>query len=299
MDDTQARTFLEIIEAGTFVAAAERLNVTQSTVSARIKELELTLGRPLFLRGRAGATLTPAGHRLRRHATAILRVWQQAKQEVALPAAYRASLRIGGQLSLWDRVLVRWLGRLRAEMPDVALQGEVTQPEGLMRQMTEGFLDVAILYSPESRSGLIVEPLLEETLELVSSAANYADSPNVPYVFVDWGPEFLNSHQQIFADTDTPGLHVSVGVIGLQYILEFGGAGYFPTRVVQPLIERGRLFRVEGTPSFARPAFAVYRSDDKSAELAAALVCLRTLIAEEPAIHPDAVSASSSLPLPS
>ncbi|MEQ8248209.1 MAG: LysR family transcriptional regulator [Alphaproteobacteria bacterium] len=291
MDDVQARTFLEIIEAGTFVAAAERLNVTQSTVSARIKELELALGRQLFVRGRAGAVLTPAGRRLRRHATAILRVWQQAKQEVALPATYRASLRIGGQLSLWDRVLVRWLGRLRTAMPDVALQGDVDQPEGLMRQMTEGFLDVAVLYSPESRSGLIVEPLLDESLILVSSAQNYADSPNVPYVFVDWGSAFLNSHQQTFADTDAAGLQVSVGVIGLQYILEFGGAGYFPSRVVQPLIERGILFRIAAAPAFTRPAFAVYRSDDKSDDLAAALDHLRALIAEESIPRTDALNA--------
>jgi DNA-binding transcriptional LysR family regulator len=292
MDVTQARTFLEIVEAGTFVAAAERLNVTQSTVSARIKELELTLGRPLFTRGRAGVTLTPAGQRLRRHAAAIVRVWQQAQQDVALPAAYRASLAIGGQLSLWDRILVRWLGRLRRALPDVALEAEVGQPDGLMRQMTEGFLDVAVLYAPESRAGLVVEQLLEETLVLVSSSPDYAESPDVPYVFVDWGPEFLTSHRQVYADVDTPGLQVSVGVIGLQYILEFGGAGYLPVRVVQPLIDAKRLFAVANAPAFTRPAFAVYRADDTNDDLSRALTILRTLIAEETA----GVSAASALP---
>jgi DNA-binding transcriptional LysR family regulator len=61
MDTELARTFLAVATSGNFVAAASRLHVTQSTVSARIQNLEAALGRRLFLRGRSGATLTPAG----------------------------------------------------------------------------------------------------------------------------------------------------------------------------------------------------------------------------------------------
>ena len=48
---------LAIAEIGSFVDAAARLNITQSTVSARIKNLEYLIGQPLFTRGRAGAQL--------------------------------------------------------------------------------------------------------------------------------------------------------------------------------------------------------------------------------------------------
>jgi DNA-binding transcriptional LysR family regulator len=61
VDITLARTFLEIVSSHSFVHAAERLNVTQTAVSARVKALEDLLGRKLFVRNRAGATLTPAG----------------------------------------------------------------------------------------------------------------------------------------------------------------------------------------------------------------------------------------------
>ena len=54
MDVAAAKTFLAIVEAGNFVAAAQRLHVTQSTVSARIKTLESALGRELFIRNKAG-----------------------------------------------------------------------------------------------------------------------------------------------------------------------------------------------------------------------------------------------------
>ncbi|MEF9605994.1 LysR family transcriptional regulator, partial [Paracoccus sp. PXZ] len=63
MDINQARTFLEVVHSGSFVAAADRLNVTQTAVSARIRTLEESLGRRLFIRNKAGARLTPAGER--------------------------------------------------------------------------------------------------------------------------------------------------------------------------------------------------------------------------------------------
>ncbi|MGZ5826859.1 MAG: LysR family transcriptional regulator, partial [Croceibacterium sp.] len=83
MDMDQVRTFLEVVEAGSFVRAAESLNVTQSTVSARIKELEVRLGQPLFIRRKSGVALTTAGKRFQPHAATMMHVLQQARQDIA------------------------------------------------------------------------------------------------------------------------------------------------------------------------------------------------------------------------
>ena len=68
------RTFLEIATCGNFKRAAGNLNVTQSTVSARVKAMEEQFGRPLFTRGHAGVELTYAGQRFRRYALGIERL---------------------------------------------------------------------------------------------------------------------------------------------------------------------------------------------------------------------------------
>ena len=68
MDIDQARTFLAIAAHGSFLEAAKRLHVTQSTVSARIQNLESELGARLFVRNRAGASMTAAGQRFLQHA---------------------------------------------------------------------------------------------------------------------------------------------------------------------------------------------------------------------------------------
>ena len=59
MDITLIKTFLEVSNTGSFVAACDRLFVTQSAVSLRIQRLEDSLGHPLFTRSKAGAILTP------------------------------------------------------------------------------------------------------------------------------------------------------------------------------------------------------------------------------------------------
>ena len=57
MDLALLKTFLSVAESGSFAAASERLFVTQSAVSLRIQRLEDQLGKPLFLRSKAGAII--------------------------------------------------------------------------------------------------------------------------------------------------------------------------------------------------------------------------------------------------
>ncbi|MGZ8409977.1 MAG: LysR family transcriptional regulator, partial [Hyphomicrobium sp.] len=89
MDINLARTFLMVAETGSFIDAAHRLNITQSTVSARIKGLEDLLGRPVFERSKSGADMTAAGEQFHKHALALVRVWQRAQLEVSLSDQHR------------------------------------------------------------------------------------------------------------------------------------------------------------------------------------------------------------------
>src|SRR5262245_66354900 len=97
MDIALARTFLMVAETGSFIDAARKMNVTQSTVSARIKVLEEQFGRSLFERSRNGATLTAAGEQFKKHALALVRIWQHAKIEVGLSGQRRDHLAMGTQ----------------------------------------------------------------------------------------------------------------------------------------------------------------------------------------------------------
>jgi len=270
MDIELARTFLEIVRTRSFVRAAEQLNISQTTVSARVRVLEEQLGRSLFIRNKNGASLTPAGEQFLRYAPMFVQLWQRARHQVAVPPGRRAVLSLGGELSLWHPWLSEWLHWMRGAAPDVALRVQVGLPESLSNQVSTGALDVAIMYAPQYQPGARVELLLEEKLILVTTDADAREVTSDSYVYVDWGQDFAHHHELSFPEANNPGLFVGLGPLALTYILEAGGSGYFRQRVVSPHIASGRLHPVAGAPSFFYPIYAVCstQADNRLVDLA-------------------------------
>ena len=281
MDIDQARTFLAVVESGSFVEAAKRAFVTQSTVSMRIKALEERLGKALFERSKAGASLTASGAQFHKHALTMVRVWEQARLEVSLPPGYQAALTVGGQYSLWDGFLLEWIGHMREKAPDIAFRTQAGFSGLLMQRLIEGTLDIGVMYAPESRPGFVVELLFEDELILVSSDSKQAEWPGRSHIYIDWGPEFQADHSLNFPDLSTPGLYMELGSLSLKYLLENRASGYFPRRLVAALLRDKRLRRVAKAPSFHYPAYAVYRPDAEAGILELALEEMRAIAARQ------------------
>ncbi len=279
MDVELARTFLAVVAAGNFVGAAERLHVTQSTVSARIQTLERQLGVVLLQRHRNGTTLSAAGQRFLRHAKSLVRTLEQARHDVGLPAGYLGSLTLRGRIALWEGFLPKWVAWMRSGMPEISLRLEIGFEEDIMQGLIQGTIDIGLMYTPEHRPGLGIERLFDETLLLVTTrpGSDWRDG----YVHIDWGTEFEAPFATHFPDAEPPALLASIGWLGLQQILLSGGAGFFPRRMVAPLIETGRLWLIPDSPHFSLPAYLVYPQDRRDDAMRRALEGLRALAALE------------------
>lgn len=280
MDIEFARTFLAVAAAGNFVSAAERLHITQSTVSARIRTLETRMGARLFRRGRSGAELTAAGQRFLRHAKTMVRALEQARHDVSLPSGFSGGLTLSGRSALWEDFLTRWADQMRDAIPDVSLRLELGFEESIMQGLVQGIIDIGVMYTPESRPGLAVEHLFDEPLVLVSSNPG-RPWPDPDYIHVDWGPEFHAQFGARFPDVETPARIANIGWIGLQLLESRGGSAYLPQRTVCGAIDQGRLWRVHESPLITLPVYMVFPMDRDEAHLARAVQKLRALGAEE------------------
>jgi DNA-binding transcriptional LysR family regulator len=276
MDIQFARTFVEIVSTGSFIKAAERLHVAQTTVSARVRLLEQQLGRPLFVRNKAGATLTPAGEQFLRFAPTFVQLWQRARQQVAVPEGHRAVLTVGSEVSLWQPLLVEWVRAMRHSHPDIALRVHVDVPQDLITHVAAGLVDIAIMYAPQHRPGLEVDLLMEEELVLVTTDLKAYRSGDPQYVHVEWGPDFSLHYAVSFPDT-TPSLVANLGPLALNYVLLEGGSGYFRMNAVRPYLESGTLHLVPGAPHFSFPVYAVHSANVDVDTLGAALSVLRAV----------------------
>ncbi|MBT0959329.1 LysR family transcriptional regulator [Alphaproteobacteria bacterium KMM 3653] len=269
MDITLLRTFFEVANTGSFVAASERLFVTQSAVSLRVQRLEDDLGRPLFVRSKAGAELTPAGRAFERYAIGILRTWEEARQQVAIPEGFHRSLSVAAQYSLWPRLGFRWVDGMRAAMPDLSIRTDVGMPERLTRFLIEGVAQAALMFTPQLRPGLTAEAVTEDELVLVAGwEGPTLESLEGRYIFCDWGPEFVQAHALTLPHLTNPGLTFSLGTLTAQYVMSRGMAAYLPARFIKTHLDAGQLHIVPDAPRFAYPVWVVWR-DDLDAEVAA------------------------------
>jgi LysR family transcriptional regulator, flagellar master operon regulator len=255
MDINLARTFLMVAESKSFVDAARKMNITQSTVSARIKGLEDMLGRPLFERSKSGAELTGAGEQFQKHALALVRVWQHAQLEVGLSDQHRDHLAVGAPISLWDGFLLKWVSWLRANIPDIAVSASEGLSAVLTQRLIEGTLDLAVMYRPAQPPGHVIEHIFDEEFVLVTSSR--ARSAN-DYVFVDWGPDFQQDHAAAYPELMNPGLNLDLGSISIDYLLANEASAYFPMRIVKQHIARGRLRQPKRARRFVYPVYMVY-----------------------------------------
>jgi DNA-binding transcriptional LysR family regulator len=262
MNIESMRAFLEIASTGSFQNAAERLNITQSAISARIKSLEQRLNRVLFARKRSGIELTDAGIRFQRHAQNCVQSWQRAQQEIALPPGIDNLFSLGLQINLWDRLAINWSEWMEREVPQAATRIVCDYSEKLVSQVREGSLDVALVYSARQGGGLVIQDFDEQELILVSTeprALNVNWTPG--FIFVDWSDDFTSQYSAAFADSPQPRLSVSSSIIALEHILKYGGSAYLARDDIGAYLDTGKLHPVENAPVFLRKSHLVYLRD--------------------------------------
>ncbi len=263
LDISLLRTFLEVNKTRHFGQTAENLYLTQSAVSARIKQLEDILGVPLFQRYRNNIQLTPQGERLIHHAELILNSWTQAVQDVSLPAS-RSQLVIGAPQSLWEAKLSSLPIRLFEAIKDIHTRTESLDSKTILRRLQERTLDLGFVFDPPKVDEVASQPLTSIELKLYSSTPNQSlnDIEEGQYVMVDWGQSFSALHAKHLPQIRSPRLHASDWLMAVEYLMQLGGYAFLPTSLVDS--KAFELYPVKDTPIMQREVFLCYHSSSEN-----------------------------------
>jgi LysR family hydrogen peroxide-inducible transcriptional activator len=150
----QLRHLVALAEHGHFGRAAEASHVTQSTLSASLKELEQILGAQLVDRTRRRVTVTPLGQAVVAKAQKLL---QEAEDLVETARANQAPLsgplQLGVIPTIGPFLLPRALPALRRRYPGLKLYLTEDLTERLLEQLQAGKLDVALIALPYETPG--------------------------------------------------------------------------------------------------------------------------------------------------
>jgi LysR family transcriptional regulator, nitrogen assimilation regulatory protein len=172
MDFRQLEYFVRVAELGSFSRAAAVLTMGQPALSRAIRGLETDLKRSLFHRNGRGVTLTDAGTRLLAHAKGILHQLDGAR--TALSGTDRdvvGKVVIGLPPSIGRVATLPFVRAFRQRFPQaqLAIVEGLTVP--LQERLLAGHIDLGVFHNPSPSPLLEIEPLLTESLCLVSQAA--------------------------------------------------------------------------------------------------------------------------------
>ncbi|WP_433377338.1 LysR family transcriptional regulator [Actinoplanes sp. CA-142083] len=143
MDPHLLRTFLAVAETGSFSAAAQRLQYTQSAVSQHVAALEADLGTPLFTRRPVAPT--PAGERLRRHAALLLVRQEAARADVTRAVAPPGRLVLGLTPLAWAAPVAGALATIRAESARLRTRLRVASRDRIVEAVATGEIDLGLV----------------------------------------------------------------------------------------------------------------------------------------------------------
>ncbi|WP_209584689.1 LysR substrate-binding domain-containing protein [Herbaspirillum huttiense] len=167
MELAELEIFRTVVAEGGVTRAAERLNRVQSNVTTRIKQLEQSIGVPLFVRDRKRLVLTASGEVLLDYAERILDLVQEAR-EVVSPQNPRGRLRIGSMESAAASRLPAPLAEFHQRWPEVRLELSTGPTDVLIAGVRAGKLDAALVAGPIEDGALSATPLYKEELLLVT-----------------------------------------------------------------------------------------------------------------------------------
>jgi DNA-binding transcriptional LysR family regulator len=162
-DTTLLHSFVVIAEQGGLTRAAERLNLTQSAVSARLRQLEEQVGHRLFRRTTRKVGLTQQGEKLLAYARSILALHADAQASLARAPYLDGHVRLGVCEDFPRQELVQLLGRFGQSHPAVPLQLKFGLSPGLIGDAEEGLVDLVLgsrCTSDEGGEVLWTEPLV-------------------------------------------------------------------------------------------------------------------------------------------
>ena len=159
----QLEFIVAIADTGQFGLAADRLNVSQPSLSAQVAKTEADLGLRIFNRDRSGATITTAGEEVVRRARMILHDVEDLRASVKGGGIFEGRLRLGILPSIGPYLLPGVVRRLHREHPSFRLIVREESTQDLQEGLRTGRLDM-IISTPEDHPGTIQTHLFTERL---------------------------------------------------------------------------------------------------------------------------------------
>lgn len=264
----ELRYLIEIAETGNLSRAAERLGITQPTLTVAVKRVEESFGLPILIRTKSGVELTKAGSKLVGQARFLLNEWEKIRTEaVRDDKELRGSYVLGCHPSVALFSLPSFLPRLLTENPAL----NITLVHELSRRVTENVIsyriDFGIVVNPWRHPDLVIRPLAtDDVLLWTRTNPTELQSPKSQDAVLICDPELVQT-QEIQRKFRKAGLSFRrvITTSNLEVVATLiasgAGVGILPTRVARRLPEMQLVPFMQGGPRYQDKIALIFRAD--------------------------------------
>ena len=286
LDFGQVEAFVQVANHKSFSRAAEALQLTQPSITARIQALERELGEELFERGGRGVKMTDAGLTFLPYVERILQALQEARDAVEeVRNVQLGSLRLGSAITISTYVLPQILHRFCQRFPGVDVVIRTGRSEQVLNMLLSDEVQVALartLSSPDVET----IPLYDDEIVLVAHPqhqfaetrrATIAQAAQEPIVLFDRGSSYYGIIHNLFRKANViPNVAMELDSLeATKRMVEEGlGIALVPLVTIQRELDAGTLVRVDlaDVEPISRPISLIYRRNRKRSRTVQAFV---------------------------
>lgn len=253
MNNHYYKTFISLAETLNFSVTARQLHIAQSTVSNRIKELEVEFASCFFERTNKSVSLTLAGEKFLQYAQRMVRIQEDFENELK-SMKHDELLKIGTPHGVYKGILEENIKKLLMERSTLSIKITINHTQQLIRWLEDGLIDIAILaYLPASLS---VEKLLsfeDEVRLYTKNAPTFKDEVDhynlaqMPMLHSDLGQAFDYWLKEKTIDSLEYSLEIDQINEVISYVEEGFGYAFIPESLAKGAVDQKRLKKVRVT----------------------------------------------------
>jgi DNA-binding transcriptional LysR family regulator len=266
MDTTTIRTFLLLSQIKNFTRTANQMFVAQSTVTNRIRDLEVEVGTPLFTRNHKQIELTPGGQKFLEYAKRFIALETTALQDLHGAPTYAQQIRLGTTNTVYECHLQKKLRTYLKNKSALSLQVTISHTQTLLQNVQDGLLDAIFTFVPLYKDGYECRLYRTDTLVLVVSSLNkeYAsgiykeDLPKLNYLFCNFVLQGIGIYiQDLFPRHHHFTFEIDNSTKLPQYVADGIGCTFLPRSLIEDDLLQGKL-RAIPLLDFAPPKINSY-----------------------------------------
>jgi DNA-binding transcriptional LysR family regulator len=177
----QLEALIQLVDAGSFTRAADRMFLTQPTLTKHIKNLEDAVGTQIINRATKGLSLTPEGQILYNYAKRMIRLRDEAKEKILEIRDHEAGhIFLCASTIPSTYILPRLMGQMRKQYPDIRVHLQTCDSEETQQLVVNGQVELGVIGKEPFDKRLCSEELWKDELVLIAPAGYRLDSQKEP-----------------------------------------------------------------------------------------------------------------------